>query len=342
LSEQNRNIIHGNESTLQMPDWQNQLANAIKDPEELLKRLQLDKKLLASMQIGDQLFPLRVTESYLSRIKLGDSKDPLLRQILPIHEESAEIPGYANDPVGDKQAEKAPGLIHKYHGRVLLTLTGACGIHCRYCFRRHFDYSNSNPGKQHFPLVLDYIKNDASLFEVILSGGDPLSLNDQRLQTLTSQLDDIEHIKIIRIHTRQVIVLPDRVNQQLLDWLNKLQSKAVMVIHVNHPNEIDDNVSLALLKLKKAGVELLNQSVLLSGVNDDPSTLVSLSLKLFENDVRPYYIHLLDKARGTAHFDVEESQALKILDEVRKRLPGYLVPGLTRETAKEPYKTPIW
>lgn len=341
MSQQNRDIIHGIELTLQMPEWQNELANSIKDPLELVRRLELSEDLLPSIIEGHKRFPLRVTESYLQRMKKGDPDDPLLIQILPTGIEASPFKGYTTDPVSDKQAEKVPGLLQKYNGRVLLTLTGACGVHCRYCFRRHFDYNASNPSKQHWSKVIDFIKSDKNIFEVILSGGDPLSLNDQRLKKLVSQIDDIEHIKFIRIHTRQIIVLPSRVNDQLIEWLSKIRSNPVVVTHINHPNEINEEVSTALAKLKFIGIELFNQSVLLKKVNDDAEILARLSIKLFENGIKPYYLHMLDKTQGTAHFDMDENHAKTILANVRKQIPGYLVPTLVREIASEPYKTPL-
>ncbi len=326
---------------MQLPKWQNQLAESIKSPEALIEALNLPATLLPKLEKAHKMFPLRVTQSYLDKIEKGNIYDPLLRQILPLTEETIITEGYTTDPVEDKQFEKTPGLLHKYHGRVLLTLTGACGIHCRYCFRRHFDYSSSNPSKQNWDSALEYIQNDNSIYEVIFSGGDPLSLTDQRLSKLAHDIDQITHVKFLRIHTRQITILPDRVNEQFLGWIEKLRLKLIMVVHINHPNEIDQLTSDSLGKLHEIGVELFNQSVLLKGVNNNENTLIQLSLKLIENGVKPYYLHMLDKAQGTAHFNVNESTAKKLIKNMQEKLPGYAIPKLVREVPHTPYKKPI-
>ena len=326
---------------MQLPVWQNQLAESIKSPEALIEALNLPATLLPQLDKAHKMFPLRVTQSYLDKIEKGNINDPLLLQILPLPEETIITEGYTTDPVEDKQFEKTPGLLHKYHGRVLLTLTGACGIHCRYCFRRHFDYSTSNPSKQNWDSALEYIQNDNSIYEVIFSGGDPLSLSDQRLSKLAYDIDQIRHVRFLRIHTRQITILPDRVNEQLIGWIGKLRLKLIIVVHINHPNEIDQSTSNSLDKLRKIGAELLNQSVLLKGVNNDVNTLTQLSLKLIENGVKPYYLHMLDKAQGTAHFNVNESTAKNIIKKMQEKLPGYAIPKLVREVPFTPYKKPI-
>jgi len=333
-------MIHGNHSTLQMPSWQNQLARSIKDPEQLLKALELPFKHLPAMQLAHQLFPLRVTQSYLSRIEKGNINDPLLRQILPWATESIEDENFSFDPVGDKNAEREPGLLHKYKNRVLLTLTAACGIHCRYCFRRHFDYSASNAAK-HWQRSLNYIRNHSEVNEVILSGGDPLSLSDMRLEAMVKDITDISHVNTLRIHTRQVIVIPERVDANLLKWAKNDRIKIVFVVHINHPNEIDSDVRQALNQLSHIGITLLNQSVLLKDINDSVEILSKLSQKLFTSGVLPYYLHLLDKVQGAAHFEVKQSLATQLIDGLRKELPGYLVPKLVKELPNEVSKIPI-
>ena len=333
-------MIHGNHSTLQMPTWQNQLAKAIKDPEQLLNALNLPLKHLPAMQIAHQMFPLRVTQSFLSRIEKGNIHDPLLRQILPCANEAKLTQGYSNDPVGDKAAETEPGLLHKYKNRVLLTLTAACAIHCRYCFRRHFDYSASNPIKDWLKNI-HYIERHPEVNEVIFSGGDPLSISDQRLAPMIREIAAIPHVNTLRIHTRQVIVLPERIDKQLLKWASIDNIKIVFVVHINHPNEIDAQVESAISQLANAGVTLLNQSVIMQGVNNSTKILSELSTKLFSIGILPYYIHLLDKVQGAAHFEVSESEAKLRINELRKELPGYLVPKLVKEEANEPNKTPI-
>ena len=334
-------MIHRNRQTLQMPSWQNQLSEAIKSPEALIKALNLPVSLLPEMTKAHQLFPIRVPLSFIDKMEKGNINDPLLRQIIPLGDELIQHAEYTLDPVGDINAEKTPGLLHKYHGRVLLTVTGACGIHCRYCFRRHFDYSASNPGKQNWQQCLDYIANDDSIFEVILSGGDPLSLSDSKLTQLVKQISDIPHVQILRIHTRQIIVLPDRVNEDLLHWVKLTRLKCVFVVHTNHPSEIGIDTKLAINQLKTAGVELLNQSVLLRGINNSPCILEQLSLALFDAGIKPYYLHLLDKVEGAIHFDTQEDEATAILHALQRRLPGYLVPKLVREITGIPFKTPV-
>lgn len=308
---------------------------------ELLARLGLDSSRLPLAERGLRQFPLRVPPAYLGQIRPGDPDDPLLRQILPLAAEDRPAADFVTDPVGDLQAQRTPGLLHKYHGRVLLTLTGACAIHCRYCFRRHFPYSNANPTRSAWNDVLDYLRNDTSINEVIFSGGDPLSLSDQRLQTLSAGLAGIAHLKRLRIHSRMPAVLPERITVDFINWLTGLSLKPVLVVHINHAREIGAAAGAALQQLHSAGIHLLNQTVLLKGVNDSVEALAELSEALFEHDVMPYYLHLLDKVEGASHYDVSEARAIELLDGTRRQLPGYLVPKLVREDAGMPYKTPL-
>jgi len=324
-----------------MPAWQNALANAIKTPEALIDALKLPSQLLAEMTKAHQRFPIRVPLSFVNKMETGNINDPLLKQVIPLGDELIKKAEYSIDPVGDRNAEKIPGLLHKYAGRVLLTTTGACGIHCRYCFRRHFDYSASNPGKQSWQDCLEYIRNDKSIFEVILSGGDPLSLSDSKLGQLINHISQIPHVRFLRIHTRQPIIIPERINNELLEWVNNSKLKFSFVIHCNHPAEIGNDTRAAFSHLKSAGVELLNQSVLLRGINDDAETLKALSLTLFEAGVHPYYLHVLDKVEGAAHFDTPENIAFLLMKTLQTQLPGYLVPKLVREIPGIPYKTPM-
>lgn len=265
----------------------------------------------------------------------------MLRQALPLKEELADLTGFVSDPVGDLRAIAGPGLLHKYRGRVLMIATGACAIHCRYCFRREFPYESNQLGKSSEQEALDIISGDTSLREVILSGGDPLVLNDERMDRLVGAIGAIPHIARLRIHTRLPIVLPSRITAELIRCLSKSRLRMVIVIHANHPAEFDSSVKDALDKLRGTGMTLLNQAVLLRGVNDAADTLVRLSETLFEHGILPYYLHLLDRVRGTAHFDVSAERARRLLEEMRARLPGYLVPRLVREEAGKAYKTPI-
>jgi EF-P beta-lysylation protein EpmB len=313
----------------------------VRDPVELLKLLALPRELLPAARLAAAKFPLRVPLGYVARMEKGNPADPLLRQVLPLGEELLNSEGFSSDPVGDLAAMAIPGLLHKYAGRVLLVTTPACGIHCRYCFRRHFPYTEARAATADWQPALDYIAADDSIQEVILSGGDPLSLSDQRLARLVDHITAIPHVKRLRLHTRQVIVLPERVDAELLNWLADCRLQTVMVVHTNHANEINEQVTAALHRLAATNISLLNQAVLLRGVNDEVNVLAALSERLFENRVLPYYLHQLDRVQGAQHFEVNDTQALKLIQQLRERLPGYLVPRLVREQAGESSKIPI-
>lgn len=321
--------------------WKNALAGAIRDPAELLALLALPRELLAQAREASNSFPLRVPRGFVSLMEKGNPSDPLLRQVLPVADEQQTVEGFVLDPVGDRQASATPGLLHKYQGRALLVTTGACAVHCRYCFRRHFPYAEENPSTAHWSEALEYIRADKSINEVILSGGDPLMLDDAYLATLSTQLSDIPHVKRLRIHTRLPVVLPERVDMLLLKWLRNSPLQIVMVLHVNHPTEIGNKLADACRQLTSAGVTLLNQSVLLRGINDNSDTLCALSESLFQNGVAPYYLHQLDRVQGAAHFEVSKQDAQRLLGEVQQRLPGYLVPRLVQELPGAPNKLPL-
>lgn len=320
--------------------WQTQLAAAIREPAELLRYLELPESLLEGANAASNAFALRVPQAYLDKIKKGDINDPLLRQILPLDAELQPDPQFLKDPVGDLAAMTVPGVLHKYHGRVLLITTPACGIHCRYCFRRHFPYQENRP-EQNWQAAMEYIRTNQDIHEVILSGGDPLSLNETKLTLLSDQLREIPHIQTLRIHTRQPIVLPDRINDKFLNWIDSLPWNIVMVLHCNHANEIDAKVASRLQQLKQHHVTLLNQSVLLAGVNDNYEILANLSQQLFRHQVLPYYLHLLDKVEGAKHFNVEKNKAVKLIAQMQELLPGYLVPRLVEEIAGATSKTAV-
>jgi EF-P beta-lysylation protein EpmB len=311
--------------------WQRDLAAAITDPRELLATLELPLELLPQAQQAAVLFALRVPRSFVRRMRRGDVADPLLLQVLPLSEELAATPGYVADPLQEADAIRAAGLLHKYQGRALLIATGACAVHCRYCFRREFPYAEQHSAKGRWREAIQHVATDVSIEELILSGGDPLSLSDTRLQEITDSLQGIAHLRRLRIHTRQPIVLPSRVDDSLLRWLAGLRWPVVIVLHVNHANEIDDEVVRALAALRNAGATLLNQSVLLRGVNDNVVALEALSKRLFDCGVLPYYLHLTDAVRGTAHFAVSDAQGQVLLNQLAARLPGYLLPRLVRE-----------
>lgn len=322
------------------PLWQAELADSFSNPLDLLAFLDLDPAQFPDWDAAARRFAFRVPRAYAARMERGDPADPLLHQVLPLGAELLDPPGFLADPVGDLAAVSTPGVLHKYHGRVLLIATGACAIHCRYCFRREFPYESNLLGKSREQAALAHIAADASLREVILSGGDPLVLNDERLARLVTAIAAIPHIERLRIHTRLPVVLPSRITPELIGSLHS-RLRTVVVIHANHAQEFDGPVRDALERLRRAEITLLNQAVLLRGINDHADTLVNLSDTLFAHGVLPYYLHLLDRARGTAHFEVEESRALDLLRELRERLPGYLVPKLVREVAGEAFKRPV-
>lgn len=323
------------------PRWQQLLADAITDPGELCTLLDLDPALALPAIAAAEGFALRVPRSYVARMRRGDPNDPLLLQVLPVAAESQFVDGFVTDPVGDMASRAAPGLLHKYHGRALLVATGACAIHCRYCFRRHFPYGEESALHQGWQPAVEQLRADPTINEVILSGGDPWSLSDRRLKQLTDALQAIPHIRRLRVHTRYPIVLPERIDCGLLDWLHGLRLQKVVVMHANHAREIDESVRQACRRLSAAGVTLLNQSVLLKGVNDNVEELAQLSEALFETQVLPYYLHVLDKVRGAAHFDLPEARALQLHRDLTARLPGYLVPKLVREVAGASAKTAV-
>jgi EF-P beta-lysylation protein EpmB len=322
-------------------DWKNALSTAIRDPAELLALLELPRDLLTPAREACSEFSLRIPRGFVARMGKGDPDDPLLRQVLPARDELVAVPGFAPDPVGEEAALRAPGLLHKYRGRALLVTTGACAIHCRYCFRRHFPYGAENPAREEWRGALEVLAADDTIHEVILSGGDPLLLEDGRLEQLVRRLEALPHLRRLRIHTRVPVVLPERVDAPLLAWLGATRLQKVVVIHANHPREVDDSVAAALERLRGAGATLLNQAVLLRGVNDHAPTLARLSEALFALGVLPYYLHLLDRVSGAAHFEVPEEEALRLLRELRAALPGYLVPRLVREIAGRPFKVPV-
>jgi len=314
-------------------NWQQQLIEAFNTIEDLCAYLHLSPDRLPVSVAATKNFPLRVPLSFAACIEKGNPHDPLLRQVLPVHDETLLYPGYTDDPVGDLPAAAQTGVIHKYQGRVLLINTGSCAINCRYCFRRNFPYSELQLGKQQEEAAIAYITSDIGITEVILSGGDPLLLNDSRLAKFIAQLNDIRQLKRIRIHSRLPVVLPARITDELIGTLGNSIKQIVVVVHCNHANEISNRVITACRRLKDSGVTLLNQSVLLKGVNDHADVLCELSERLFAIGIIPYYLHLLDKATGTAHFEVSEAEALALVKQIKDTLPGYLVPRLVKEQA---------
>jgi len=321
--------------------WHQELAQAYRDTDSLLAALGLTAADLPDGAAPAADFPVRVPRGYVARMAPGDPDDPLLLQVLPRGAETIDSPGFMRDPVGDTAALARPGLLHKYHGRVLLMATEACPVHCRYCFRRHYPYAENRAGDARWSEAMAYIREHEDIREVILSGGDPLSLGDERLAALSDGLRSIPHIKRLRIHSRMPIVLPERVDTGLLAWIRSLPWQTVLVTHANHANEITPPVSHALGRLREAGVTLLNQAVLLHLINDTVQAQADLSETLFDSGVMPYYLHLLDRVQGAAHFEVPDRKAQRLLSDLQRRLPGFLVPRMVRETAGWPHKIPV-
>ncbi len=319
--------------------WGGSDGGVITEPSELLALLDLDPALLPAARRAAAAFGLRVPRSYAARMRRGDPQDPLLRQVLPLDAELALQPGFTADPVGDLASGVVPGLLQKYEGRALLITTGACGVHCRFCFRREFPYGEQLASGARLRAALDRIAADPSVREVILSGGDPLVLAAARLQALVNAIAGIPHVRRVRIHSRQPVVAPECVDDAMMRWLGSTPLQVVLVVHANHPQEIDATVAAALARLAAHRVTLLNQSVLLRGVNDDVEVLAGLSERLIDAGVLPYYLHLLDRVRGSAHFEVEHDRAVALHSALRQRLPGYLVPRLVREEAGAKSKT---
>jgi EF-P beta-lysylation protein EpmB len=333
-------MIQASPSTRQhAPQWQHVLRQAFTRPADLLEFLELDPGLpvLDFERLRD--FPLRVPRGFAARMRKGDPSDPLFLQVWPQRAEGVDVPGYAVDAVGDLARLREGGVIHKYQGRVLLVTTGACAVHCRYCFRRHFPYSDALAAREHWREALATIAADASIEEVILSGGDPLSLSDDKLAGLAEGLEAIPHVRRLRLHTRQPIVLPERVDDRLLEWMGRGRLQKIVVLHANHAAELDAQVGSALARLRGLGIPLLNQSVLLKGINDTVEALSALSRQLFDFGVLPYYLHALDRVQGAAHYEVQGDPAMTLMRALAARLPGYLVPRLVKEDAGAPAKT---
>ena len=318
-------------------NWQKVLASGFGSSSELLSFLNIPVNLAGV--IAEQQFKTRVPRGFVGRMQPGDPRDPLLLQVLAQEIELQESPGFVTDPLEELLVNPIPGLIHKYPGRVLLTLTGTCAIHCRYCFRRHFPYQDNNPGLKGWHAALEYIANDISLREVIFSGGDPLLANDRLLGSVLERIEAISHVKTVRFHTRIPIVLPERIDQSFLHLMQQCKLQKVMVLHSNHAQELDMSVQFACRALADVGFVMLNQSVLLQGINAQAQILADLSERLFTCGVLPYYLHLVDKVQGASHFDVSHAHALTIFQELQALLPGYLVPRLAREHAGKKHKT---
>ena len=330
-----RPLARGVETAL----WRRELAAAFRDPQELCRFLELDAPVAVEAAAATGGFPFLVPRAFAARMRRGDPDDPLLRQVMPRAEEAQAATGYVADPLDEARFLAGPGLVRKYGGRALLLMTGGCGVNCRYCFRREFPYAESGATRRGLEAALDAVAADTSLTEVILSGGDPLLVGDEELAAVIERLDTIGHLRRLRVHTRMPVVLPSRVDAGLVGVLGRSRLSRVVVIHANHPAELDDDVAEAMRRLAGLPAVLLNQAVLLRGVNDSAATLRGLSERLVEIGVVPYYLHLLDRVRGAAHFEVPEAEARSLHRELQESLPGYAVPRLVREVPGEPSKT---
>ena len=328
-----------NENLYIAKKWQQQLAGAFSNIEDLCRYLSLSYKDLPVSVAATKNFPLRVPVGFADCMEKGNPNDPLLRQVLPINDELITYPGFNDDPVGDLASASLIGVLHKYHGRVLIVLSGSCAINCRYCFRRAFPY-NDNSALKHWPQIIEYLKNHHEISEVILSGGDPLLVDDEQLASVIRDVEAIPHITTLRIHTRLPVVIPSRITDEFIDLLSRSCLQTVVVLHINHANEIDDELSAALLRLKSAAI-VLNQAVLLKNINDSVDALESLSRRLFAAGVLPYYVHQLDRVVGAHHFYVSQEQGVQLMAALQARLPGYLVPRYVQEVPGKPNKMPI-
>jgi EF-P beta-lysylation protein EpmB len=318
--------------------WRKELADVVTDVEELLRLLDLRERLPITTPSALRRFPVRIPRAFINRMRPGDPADPLLRQVLPVAKEDEPVPGFTADSVGELASPPVDSVLHKYQGRALVMVTGACAVHCRYCFRRHSPYADLGSAPPEWDDAVDRIVSDPAISEVILSGADPLTVTDSRLEVLGRKLAALPQLKRLRIHTRLPIVLPQRVDGALTSWLGSLGLPVVVVVHANHRNEIDDDVRRALAALADTGVTLLNQAVLLAGVNDSVDALTDLNEALFDAGVPPYYLHMLDPVEGAAHFEVSDDEAKRLHAEVAASLPGYLVPRLVREVPGAPAK----
>ncbi|WP_158885621.1 EF-P beta-lysylation protein EpmB [Rhodanobacter sp. L36] len=322
------------------PDWRELWRDAITDVRELLQVVGLGDR-ADLLPRGDADFALRVPRGFVARMRRNDPSDPLLLQVLPQTAEHDRVAGFTVDAVGDMAARETQGLLHKYEGRALLIASGSCAINCRYCFRRHFPYGEEMAAAGQWRRALDHLREDTSISELILSGGDPLALATPKLEELTRGLAEVPHVTRLRIHTRLPVVLPERIDTPFIAWLAALPLQKVVVLHANHANEMDAGVDVACARLREAGCTVLNQSVLLRRVNDSVDALTALSERLFAAGVLPYYLHQLDRVHGVAHFEVDDARAMALVDGLRARLPGYLVPRLVREVSGEMSKRPL-
>ncbi|WP_414829731.1 EF-P beta-lysylation protein EpmB [Alteromonas sp. H39] len=321
-------------------NWQKELAFSFTNPEDLLSYLQLPVNAYHEDSKARRLFPMRVPRHFAALMEKGNPNDPLFKQVMPLKDEFVVTPGFSEDPL-EEHDTAARGLLHKYESRALLIVRGGCAVNCRYCFRRHFPYADNSVSRSQWEETLTYLRAHNEINEVIFSGGDPLMAKDAQLKWLAEEIANIPHVKRLRIHTRLPVVLPERIDDEFVSWFTNLPLQRLMVLHINHANEVSDSLRARLLPLQQAGVTLLNQAVLLKGINDTPDSQVALNEAVFEAGILPYYLHVLDKVQGAGHFFVDDEDATVLMRDVIRRLPGFLVPKLVREIGGQPGKTPI-
>lgn len=330
-------MIHRKPNSEHTLQWKKRFADSCFGYKDFSARLALPPEQLTSLQKIDEIFPIQLTRELLELAKAG-KHERMLKQYLPDEQELTTEASFTHDPLDEADATFMPGVIKKYAHRLLLITTSICPVHCRYCFRKNYRYPKSHPGTHQFKEALAYIDTDDSLNEVILSGGDPLSLEDKLLDHLVKSISKTSHIKTLRLHTKYPSIIPERVTPSFLDIFTNTSLNIVFVFHINHPDEVSEGFFQASKKIREVGAHTLNQSVLLKGVNDDAMILADLSHKLFSAGVLPYYLHMLDHATGNRHFEIDQAKANKIITELKSILPGYLVPRLAREVPGQPNK----
>lgn len=324
--------------TAQIPLWRQIQRETFTDWKKLVDFLQLDLDSPKARLLTHSSFPLNLPLRLAQKIQKNCWNDPVLIQFLPTTEEEKESPLFVLDPVEDEAFRKTPKLLHKYQARALLLSTSACAMNCRFCFRRNFAYETT---EKKFEKELQEIRLDTSLSEILLSGGDPLSLGHTQLESILKELEQIPHVKRIRFHTRFPLGIPERIDADFLKLLGGCEKQIIFVIHCNHAHEFDDTILESLRQIQRLGVIVISQSVLLKGVNDTVEALEELFLLLINNGILPYYLHQLDRVQGAIHFEVPETTGKELIAELQKRLPGYAVPKYVKEEAHKPHKTPI-